>query len=312
MSQSPPYTTRPSDRISFREKTALGAGFLPVFFGYAAVNSFAIPVYQMTLHLDPELLALVLVIPRFWDAITDPAMGLISDNTQSRFGRRRPYIVVGALVQALAFGAIWMAPASWGQTGILVYLLTTLFIFYSCFTVYSVPLASLTYEMTPDPQERTRVAAFAGFFHKSGEFLYQWIFPLTGLAIFASKMQGVQVIGWCVAVLVFAGLGVLPGLFVKERYFQRAAKQEKVKFLPSLRASLRNRAFVVLLGLTVLQIVAGMFASNIDYYVIVYHMNGGDVAHGSIWKGILSSAYAVVGIAMIYPVNWLAHRIGKR
>lgn len=312
MHAPPRFETRAQDRVGFWEKSAIGAGYLPVFFGYAAINSFAIPVYQMTLHIDPKVLAIALVIPRFWDAFTDPLMGLISDNTQSRFGRRRPYIVIGAILQAIAFGLIWMAPTTWSHTATIAYLITTLIIFYTCFTVYSVPLASLTYEMTPDPQERTRVSAFAGFFHKSGEFLYQWVYPLTGLAIFASAMQGVRVVGWCVAVLVFAGLGMLPGLFVKERYFQRAAKQDKVKLLPSLRASMRNRAFVVLVGLTILQIVAGMFASNIDYYVIVYHMNAGDVVNGSIWKGILSSGYAVVGIAMIFPVNWLAHRIGKR
>ncbi|HEX2100184.1 MAG TPA: MFS transporter, partial [Candidatus Synoicihabitans sp.] len=181
--------------MSFWEKTALGAGHLPLFLGYAAVNSFAVPVYQMTLQLDPALLALALAIPRFWDAMTDPAMGVISDNTHSRWGRRRPYIVIGAILQGLAFGLIWMVPGSWGQGATAAWLVVTLLLFYSCFTVYSVPLYSLTYEMTPDYQERTRVAAFSGFFDKSGEFVYQWIFPLTQLALFSSVLMGVRTVG---------------------------------------------------------------------------------------------------------------------
>jgi glycoside/pentoside/hexuronide:cation symporter, GPH family len=303
--------TRPQDRVGFWEKTALGAGFLPLFLGYAAVNSFAVPVYQMTLQLDPALLALALAIPRFWDALTDPAMGVISDNTQSRWGRRRPYIVIGAILQGLAFGLIWMVPGDWGQGATAAWLIGTLLLFYTCFTVYSVPLYSLTYEMTPDYEERTRVAAFGGFFHKSGEFIYQWIFPLTQLAIFTSVIVGVRTVGWGVGILLLAGVGVLPGLFVKERYFRRAAGQAKVKFFTALRQSVRNRAFMILLGLTILQILAGMIASNLDFYLLVYYLSGGDIAQGAIWKGILSTAYAIVGIAMIYPVNWLANRYGK-
>jgi glycoside/pentoside/hexuronide:cation symporter, GPH family len=303
--------TRPEDRVSFWEKTALGAGHLPLFLGYAAVNSFAVPVYQMTLQLDPALLALALAIPRFWDAMTDPAMGVISDNTQTRWGRRRPYIIIGAILQGLAFGLIWMVPGSWGQGATAAWLVVTLILFYSCFTVYSVPLYSLTYEMTPDYRERTRVAAFSGFFDKSGEFIYQWIFPLTQLAIFSSVIMGVRTVGWGVGLLLLAGVGMLPGFFVKERYFRQAARQAKVKFFTALRQSLGNRAFMILLGLTVLQILAGMIASNLDFYLLVYYLSDGDVGQGSIWKGILSTAYAIVGIAMIYPVNWLANRYGK-
>ena len=305
-------TTRPEDRVGFWEKTALGAGYLPVFFGNAAVGSFAIPVYQMTLGLSPTLLAVALMIPRFWDAITDPIMGRISDNTHSRFGRRRPYIVIGAILQALAFGAIWMVPGGWSHGAIAGYLIVTLLLFYSCFTVFAVPLASLQYEMTPDYEERTRVAAFTGFFGKAGELAYSWVFPLASLAVFASVMQGVQVVGWAVAIFVLGALGVIPGIFVRERYFKKAVLQEKVRILPGLRAAFSNRSFSLLVGLTVLQIVAGMLASNLDYYLIVYQMCDGDIAVGSAWKATLSSAYAIVGIAAIYPVSRLASWLGKR
>lgn len=303
--------TRKEDRVGFWEKTALGAGYLPVFLGYAAVNSFSVPVYQMTLQLDPALLALALAIPRFWDAMIDPVVGVVSDNTHSRWGRRRPFIVVGAILQGLAFGLVWMVPESWGQAATAGWLIASLILFYSCFALYSVPLYSLTYEMTPDYEERNRVAAFSGFFHKSGEFVYQWIFPLTGLAIFSSVISGVRTVGWAVGLLLLGCVGLLPGLFVKERYFRKAVVQEKVKFGVALRQSLQNRAFVVLLGLTALQILAGMIASNLDHYLLVYYMSGGDVAQGSVWKGILSTAFAVVGIAMIYPVTWMANRFGK-
>jgi GPH family glycoside/pentoside/hexuronide:cation symporter len=124
-------------------------------------------------------------------------------------------------------------------------------------------------------------------------------------------MQGVRVVGWGIAVVVFCALGIIPGLCVKERYFKKAAKQEKVRIWPALKAASSNRAFMLLLGLTILQIGAGMLASNIDYYLIVYYMFDGHIAHGSYWKALLSTSYAVLGIAWIFPVSWLAKRYGK-
>src|SRR5579871_2001996 len=86
--------TREADRVSFKEKVALGSGFLAVFYGNSGVKSLAIPIYQMVLGVNPALLGLVLAIPRFWDALTDPVVGMVSDNWHTRFGRRRPFIVV--------------------------------------------------------------------------------------------------------------------------------------------------------------------------------------------------------------------------
>src|ERR1700689_3450851 len=136
--------TRPSDKIGFREKLGLGSGYLAVFFRNSGVKSLAIPVYQMVLGVNPAVLGLVLAIPRFWDALTDPIVGIISDNCHPRFGRRKPIIILGALLQAVAFGFIWMVPKGMSQTSTIAYLVGTLLLFYTCFSIFSVPLTSLT------------------------------------------------------------------------------------------------------------------------------------------------------------------------
>jgi len=305
--------TRPEDRVSFREKTALGAGYLPAFLGNAAVQSLAIPFYQMTLCMDPAKLTTVLALPRLWDAVTDPVAGYVSDNLHSKWGRRRPLIFIGAVLQAFFFGLIWMAPTSWNDNWKAGYLLAALLLFYTAYAVFSVPLYALTYEMTPDYKERTRVTSFAGFFNKVGEIGYCFLFPLAGLAIFGGVVNGMHIVGWGTGLLFMGLAGIVPALFVKERYYNRISrKQEKVKFLPSVKASMESRAFMVLVGLTICQVLAGMFASSTDYYLIVYSMFDGDIALGSHWKAYLSVGYAVVGIASLYPVNWMANRYGKR
>jgi GPH family glycoside/pentoside/hexuronide:cation symporter len=304
--------TRAADRVGFGEKVALGSGNLPLFYGTSGVKSLAIPVYQMVLGVNPTLLGVALAIPLFWDALTDPIVGMISDNCHTRFGRRKPLIVIGAVLQAVAFGAIWMVPGGMSQTATITYLIGTLCLFYTCFSIFSVPLMSLTYEMTPDYQERTRVSSFGGFFWKIGELTYSWTFWAANLAIFGTMLAGVRTIGWVIGVAVMGVVGVIPGIFVRERYYKKAVKQDRVRIGPAFKAAFANRAFAVLTGLTVCQVLAGMLASNIDYYLLVYNMCGGDIIEGTKWKGVLSSAYAIFGIGMIYPINWMANHYGKR
>ena len=300
------------DRVPFGEKVAFGAGDTPNFFGNQMVKNLSMPVYNMTLGVDPALLGLCLGIPRIWDAFTDPLMGSISDNFHSRYGRRRPLIFLGAILMGLSFALIWMVPENWSQGLQLSYFLATSILFYTCFTIYSVPLNSLGYELTPDYDERTRVMAYKSFFGKVAEFLYNWIFPLTTLAVFASVMEGVRIVTWGVGILIMAGIGIIPAIFVKERYYQKARKQTKVPLFKGIKETLRNKPFRVIIGLLVCNILSGMIASGVDYYLIVYYMFDGDIARGSVWKAILSSGYAVVGIAAIYPISKLATKFSKR
>ena len=282
-----------------------------MFLGLAAVGSFATPFYQMTLKLDPVWLAAALTVPRFLDAFIDPLVGRFSDNFHSRFGRRRPLVAFGAIVQALAFGMIWMVPTGWGQLALATWLVATQIVFYTGYSFFSVPFLALQYEITPDYDERTSVSSYVGFFGKAGEMGYNYIFPIASSVMFVSAISGVRTLGWVVGVVFLGLVGLLPALFVRERFFQQTGKQETVKLLPGIVAAFSGRSFTILIALTLLQIVAGMFASNLDRYLLVYYLHDGNVALGETWKGHLSLAYAVVGILSIYPVSWLARRIGK-
>lgn len=299
-------------KIGFWEKTALGTGTFAGVIGANMVSVMAIPVYQMTLGVNPALLGVALALPRLWDAFTDPVMGNISDNFHSRFGRRKPFIVAGSILAGITFGLIWMVPQGWSDAAKLAYFIATSLLYYTCFTIAAVPGQSLALEMTPDYDERTTVTAYCGFFGKCGEFIYQWIFPLSQIAFFATAMQGVRAVGWLTGLVFIAGVGSIPGLFVKERYYHRAEKQKKVRFSETFQAVLSNRAFAILIILILLTTVAGVFASALDYYLLVYYVFDGDLLQGSIWKGILSSEYAVMGIVSIWPILWLSKRFSKQ
>ena len=102
------YKTAPQDIVPFGQKIGFGSGHLANQLFPAALGVFMV-VLVMSLHMNPILAGLLGAIPRFMDALLDPIMGFISDNTKSKWGRRKPYILVGALIAGLAFMVMWQS-----------------------------------------------------------------------------------------------------------------------------------------------------------------------------------------------------------
>ncbi len=111
---SQPVKSTPSvgDRIPIQQKAAYAVGMLVNNLQAAALPAMMI-VLNLGLGLSPILVGIIGFIPRIFDAISDPLMGYISDNTRSRWGRRRPYILFGALIAGLVFAAMWQVPTGW-------------------------------------------------------------------------------------------------------------------------------------------------------------------------------------------------------
>jgi GPH family glycoside/pentoside/hexuronide:cation symporter len=104
--------TAPGDRIPLQQKAAYAVGMLVNNLQAAALPAMMI-VLNLGLGLSPILVGIIGFIPRIFDAVSDPLMGYISDNTRSRWGRRRPYILMGALISGLVFAAMWQVPTGW-------------------------------------------------------------------------------------------------------------------------------------------------------------------------------------------------------
>ena len=102
--------TRPRDRISFPHKVAYGIGGFVNNLLASAIGGMTI-ILTLALGVSPALVGLLGALPRIFDAITDPLVGFISDNTKSRWGRRRPYIFAGAIFTGIVFALLWQIPA---------------------------------------------------------------------------------------------------------------------------------------------------------------------------------------------------------
>ncbi|HYD83708.1 MAG TPA: MFS transporter, partial [Opitutus sp.] len=125
--------------MSGKELCAYGTGIIAYQFVHSGIAALAMVIFNIELGLAPGLVGAVLMAGRIWDAITNPIVGALSDNTRTRWGRRRPYLLAGAIACGVIYPLVWLAPREASENLLLGYLLLTSLLLYTAFAFYSVP-----------------------------------------------------------------------------------------------------------------------------------------------------------------------------
>ena len=301
-----------SNKPTLANKLALGAGFFSLFFLEKASESLATPFYQMTLGVDPFLFSIALTLPILFSAFLGPWVGQISDTFTSKYGRRRPFILISAWLSALFFGIMWMVPEHWSTDSQLLYLFLTSLLFYTASIFYIVPLTSLSYEITHDVNDRIKVMEINSYFIKLASLSSWWLFPLATLSLFSSIFVGIKVVGWFIAIFVFGIIGTLPAVFVKEDAVEKKKTiANKFSLLENIKAIINVPLMRLVFILVFIQAGLAAYAAKMDYYVLVYYMFDGNISEGAVWKAVLSMGYAVIAAIYIPIVSWLSRTLGK-
>ncbi|MGF1508413.1 MAG: MFS transporter [Myxococcota bacterium] len=329
MTASVHYETAPEERIPFFKKLIYGAGAFVNNMLAGAMGGMVI-ILNLGLGMNPAMVGLVAALPRLTDAITDPLMGYISDNTRSRWGRRRPYIFAGAIASAITFIALWQMPAGRSEAFYFWYFLFGSLIFYLGYTVFATPWVALGYELTPDYHERTRLMGVQNFVGQLAYLVSPWFLWFMKLESFGDLLEGAQMLAIAVAVGTVA-LGILPALFLVERsppapesVAEDIAKEADLEvptrgllkglanFFKGFGTALKVGPFLQLCGATFLVFNGFMLISSFQVYVIIYYVFGGDQARGAEYAGYAGTLQAFAAFGVIFIVTWLATRIGKR
>jgi len=312
---STPETTpvRSSANVSTPKKLLYGLGAFTENAMQNAVGNMANPFFNVALNVSPALLGIATSVFRLWDAVTDPIMGALSDRTESRFGRRRPYIVGGAVAGALLFVLMWWCPRGMSPTFYFGWYLGISLLFYTAFTVYGVPYVALGYELSNNYHDRTRVMSYRTWFQSVAGICIQWLFWLTQRDLFEDTVEGMRYVGIGMALLMLI-MGVMPGIFLKEKPLtevERIRNQQTVKLRNALSV-FKVKEFRTILYCLLFSILGMFLVIIFGFYINLYYVFGGDLKAASTLVGFAGTFYHLCCMASIPLIAWTSGRLGKK
>ena len=316
------HVTAAKDRVPLGQKAAFGAGHLVLNLLPGALGIFMF--FLLTAFgMDPFLAGLLGGLPRIFDAITDPIMGFVSDNTKSRWGRRRPYIFVGAILSGLFFMLLWQLDAENSQTYNFWYFLIMSMVFLIGNTMFATPLVGLGYEMTSDYNERTRLMAFSQTVGQVAWMVVPWFWVLIAdKDLFATQAVGVRRLSIIVGLICIV-LGVLPALFCRGMDAGHMENRKKITFktlfsnvidlFRSMGEVFKNIPFLKLCGATFLVFNGFQLVASFSFFIIVFYMYNGNYEAAGNWPAWFSTITAVITAFCVIPIiTWMANNFGKR
>jgi GPH family glycoside/pentoside/hexuronide:cation symporter len=308
MPSSSATTPLPEERLTAAQKTAFGLGFTGNTLMGIGIETMLFPVFALYLGLSPKVIGLAVALPRLWDGVMDTVIGTYSDNFKSRWGRRRPFIVAGAVASGLAYALIWMAPSGLGSSGLTAWLLVTLIVFWTANATFFVPLEALGMALSKHYDERTSLMGFRSFFAKVGTLASSWSFWLVEKGWFGTGQRGAVVVGaiWGLLIMVF---GAWPGVFLRERTDHSAAPA--VKFWHSLKTAVRNPSFRRITMYLLFMAASVSVSSAVQFYTTLFWVAQGDSKLTSLLTGAASTLNILCGMLSLPLVSWGARRIGK-
>lgn len=285
-------------------KVELATYALPAFPASLVLITVAIYLpnfYTDNLGVTAGMLSWVFLIGRFWDAVTDPAMGYISDRTRTRWGRRRPYLIIAALPVWLSFYFIWSPDPNLEPFVLFIYLLVCYLTLYTFWTVFNVPYQSLGMELTSDYHQRSILFGVRQVLYVLGT-IAGMVIP----AILASKM-GDRLAAYSLFSLYAGGLVaiILVVAFIRLREREDIVHKEGFSFVEGLRVMLGNRAFVLLVLTYLASMVGSSFIAPLSMYMAKYVIN----AEWAVQYVVLT--YMLGGMLTIPFWVWLAGRTSK-
>ena len=313
------HQTAAEDRVPVGQKIAYGTGQISNIILALSIMNLAPFVLTVELGVSASLVGLAMGLTRLWDAFTDPLVGYLSDNTRSRWGRRKPWLLAGAISVGVCLALMWQLPRGWSEMTYFWYFFGMSMLFYLAYTIYATPFVALGFELTPDYHERTRLMGAMNFIGSLASIPMAWLFAITQWKGFEDGVQGARVLAVGLGVAVIA-LALVPILLLRdptrERYSRRETRDPalapKLSFFGGLKTTIRNRSFRYLCFAMFAFFPGLILIQNFSSFLVIYYVYGGDKADSSVLLGWSGSLAGLLSVLFVPVVTWLGTRFGKR
>ena len=309
------------NKVPFGQKVAFGMGMLANQMFPAVLGIFIVVLVQ-DLGFPGWMWGVVSLVPRVFDALTDPIMGFISDNTKSRWGRRRQYVFIGAIIMGIAFIIMWQLFRENGLEYNFTYFLLSSLVFYLGLTIFSVPYVAIGYEMSNDFHERTHIMAVA-------QWIGQWawvIAPCFWVIMYDPtwyETADIAVRELAIWVGIICALfAMVPAIFIEskstlnENYSPLTLKNiggSLKEIIISFKEAFQSIPFRKLCFATFLVFNAFNTVAAFTFFIIVYYLFNGDAGAAGIWPTLFGSVGALSTTFLVIPiVTQMSKKLGKK
>ena len=299
-----------STKVPMTQKIAFGVGMLANQMFPAAISIFIVVLVQ-DLGFPGWMWGVVSLAPRIFDSLTDPIMGFISDNTKSKWGRRRQYVFLGAIIMGISFVIMWQLFRANPVDYNFAYFLFWSIVFYLGLTIFSVPYVAMGYEMSNDFHERTSIMAVAQWIGQWAWVIAPWFWVIMyDTAWFETADVAVRELA------IWVGLGcaicaMVPAIFIKskstleEDYSPMTLKNiggSLVKIWDSFGEAFTSAPFRKLCFATFLIFNAFNTVAAFTFFIIVYYLFNGDAGAAGIWPTLFGSVGALCTTFLVIPI----------
>ena len=284
--------------------TGYGIGDLGFNLYWTGLSVYLLYYYTDVLGIDPIMAGLIFGVSIFWDAITDPIMGMIATRTQTRWGKFRPYILLGAPLMGVSFVMMFAAPVFFPAAVVVSSAIAHLF-FRTMFTVVSIPYSSLSAVLTRDSDARTRLAGARMFGAVAGALFATALMPSLAVQFGDGDLKH----GWVMVGALFACIAtaLMVVVFFSTREDTTAySARARVTLADSLRFVLSNHALWIVFGAVALASMGNSIGGKSVVYFIKYNLDA------EAQTGALLGLQAVGAVLSIPLWVWLARRTSKR
>ncbi len=256
-------------KLKLYQKIFFGMGDISGTFSNTIIGFFYLFFLTDIVGLRPAYAGAAILLGKLWDAVTDPMVGNISDRTNSRWGRRRAFLLFGTLPLGITFFMLWIIPGNLSQFQLFLYATITYMFHMTSITAVMVPYQTLTGEMTLDYNERTSLIGYRMLFSIFGG-LVAVILPKTIMDAFQVKSTGFIIMGIVFGICI--GIApIFPFLGCKEKKYTNSQNTSYIKDLLSIwkNKPFRYVLMMFLMTWTAINLLQTMFMYFFKYWLMM-------------------------------------------